>query len=89
MIAFNKENSDGDNANPEKIEKTIKKLQNLLDDLYESELEIDEEDYLDIDISDLISLVYEVLFQEKYNYMNLSLRKNQNNSLSLKIESIK
>jgi hypothetical protein len=89
MIAFNKENGDGDDADPKKIEKTIKKLQDLLDDLYESELEIEEEDYLDIDMSDLISLVYEVLFQEKYNYMNLSLMKNQNNSLSLKIESIK
>jgi len=87
MIAFNK--GSGDDADSEKIEKTIKKLQDLLDELYKSELEIEEEDYLDIDISDLISLVYEVLFQENYNYMNLSLKRNQNNSLSLRIESIK
>jgi hypothetical protein len=87
MIAFNKENSDY--GKPERINKALEKLEKLLNDLHGSELEIEEDDYMDVDVSDLISLVYEVLFQEGYVYINLSIKKNENNSLSLKVESIK
>jgi len=87
MIAFN---SNFNNEDP------IKKLQALLNKALEEELEevkeIENEDFLHdyltedfLNISDLIDIVYNNLYQENYSKINLSISKNKNDSLDIQV----
>lgn len=85
MIAFNR---DGDNK--DKTEKAVEKLQKILEQIYfESIDDINEDEYEQTNLSELLSLVYQALFVDQHDLITVSIKKNKNNSLSLKIEDLK
>jgi hypothetical protein len=85
MIAFNR---DGDNK--DKTEKAVEKLQKILEQIYfESIDDINEDEYEQTNLSELLSLVYQALFVDQHDLITISIKKNKNNSLSLKIEDLK
>lgn len=85
MIAFNK---DGDNK--DKTERALEKLQEILEKIYFEDIDsIDEDEFEKTNLSELLSLVYQALFIDHHDLITLSIKKNKNNSLSLKIEDLK
>jgi hypothetical protein len=87
MIAFK------DDFNSDEPLDSIKKLSKILNQIYLDD-DIDEysmvnENFEDINLSELLELVYYNLFTKDYEYMNISIKKNKNNSLTLKIENLK
>jgi hypothetical protein len=85
MIAFNRNDGDED-----KIEKAAEKLQKILEQIYfDSFDDIDQDEYEQTNLSELLSLVYQSLFVDHHELITLSIKKNKNNSLSLKIEDLK
>lgn len=82
MIAFNRDN----NIDPDDLDSVVHKLQKILEKIY-GDPEIPE--FEDTDLSELLEVVYFHLFMEKNNYMNISIKKEKNNSLKLRIEEIK
>ena len=87
MIAFK------DDFNSDEPLDSIKKLSKILNEIYLDD-DIDEysmvnESFKDINLSELLELVYYNLFTKDYEYMNISIKKNKNNSLTLKIENLK
>ena len=85
MIAFNRNDGDED-----KIEKAAEKLQKILEQIYFASFDdIDQDEYEQTNLSELLSLVYQSLFVDHHELITLSIKKNKNNSLSLKIEDLK
>ena len=87
MIAFK------DDFNSDEPLDSIKKLSKILNQIYLDD-DIDEysmvnENFEDINLSELLELVYYNLFTKDYEYMNISIKKNKNNSLHLKIKDLK
>lgn len=81
MIAFK------DKGNSSEGEKFVKKLQKALDALYTEEFEM--LDFEQTDLSELLDIVYFNLYMENNDYMNISIKKEKNNSLKFKIEKLK
>tara|TARA_B100000902_G_C26931024_1_gene726384 strand:- start:230 stop:487 length:258 start_codon:yes stop_codon:yes gene_type:complete len=85
MIAFNR-----DENNKDETEKIVEKLQEMLEQIYFEGIDgIDEAGYEETNLSELLSLVYQALFVDKHDLITVSIKKNKNNSLSLKIEDLK
>lgn len=93
MICFNRGFSPDEDDN-----KLLKKLQKLLDEAKDEEineivnssvenLKAEEDDAI-IELSTLIDLVYEKLFLQHYDKMQITITKNPNNSLNLNIDEI-
>ena len=92
MIRFN------DNFNPNPDDDLAEKLQKLLDHIEEIN-SIDKEAYsllqeevdelmqedLNMDLAKIIDVIYNTLFLDNYNSISLTIIKNPNNSLELKI----
>ena len=88
MIAFNKNFDEDEND----LSKSLNKLQDLLSSIFSDEdLEINDENnsFEDSNISDLIETVYFHLFTENYSEMDISIKKNLNNSLNINIKKLK
>jgi len=87
MIAFR----DSFESEEEKIKKALKELMKAVDEVnMDSSLgEVDPSTYLDTDLSEIIDLLYQSLFIDNNNAVNLFVAKNQNNSLDCTIEHIK
>lgn len=85
MIAFRKDE-------PEDYNDPLKKLQLILNELYEHDfnhlLEDDEDSLEEGNLSELLEIVYFHLFTENYSNINLSIVKNPNNSLRIKINKL-
>jgi enolase len=87
MIAFNKYYS-------EQPQDPLKKLQQLLNkiDLFEEddflEEAFDENTSNNSNLSELLEIVYFHLFTENYSNIDLSITKNKNNSLEIKIKKL-
>ena len=81
MIAFK------DKGNSSEGEKFVIKLQKALDALYAEEFEM--LDFEQTDLSELLDIVYFNLYMENNNYINISIKKEKNNSLKFKIEELK
>lgn len=96
MIRFN------DNFNPNPNDDLAKKLQKLLDQIEEINT-TDEELYsllqgetdelmqedLNMDLAKIIDVIYNALFSDNYDSISLTITKNPNNSLELKIRDKK
>ena len=86
MIAFNKD----DNEEDDKIENAVKKLEKILEQIYFEDInDVHEDEYEETNLSELLSLVYQALFIDQHDLITLSIKKNKNNSLSLRIEDLK
>jgi hypothetical protein len=87
MIAFR----DSFESEEEKIKKALKELMKAVDEVnMDSSLgEVDPSTYLDTDLSEIIDLLYQSLFIDNNNAVNLFVAKNQDNSLDCTIEHIK
>ena len=86
MIAFNKDNNEED----DKIKNAVKKLEKILEQIYFEDInDVHEDEYEETNLSELLSLVYQALFIDQHDLITLSIKKNKNNSLSLKIEDLK
>tara|TARA_B100000085_G_C18422349_1_gene463253 strand:- start:486 stop:746 length:261 start_codon:yes stop_codon:yes gene_type:complete len=86
MIAFNKDNNEED----DKIKNAVKKLEKILEQIYFEDInDVHEDEYEQTNLSELLSLVYQALFIDQHDLITLSIKKNKNNSLSLKIEDLK
>jgi len=83
MIAF--KNSDNEEEKPLKA---LEKLQKILDSLLDEEYDSDEDVLENSNLSELIELVYFNLFLDQNEKITLSVKKNQNNSLNIKILNI-
>lgn len=84
MIAFKK-----DDYNDDKI-KGLEKLQKILEEVYSASFDdIEEDEYEQTNLSELLSLTYQALFIDNHDLITLTIKKNKNNSLSLKIEDLK
>lgn len=84
MIAFRK-----DDYNDDKI-RALEKLQKILEEAYDATFDnIEEDEYEQTNLSELLSLTYQALFIDNHDLITLSIKKNKNNSLSLKIEDLK
>jgi enolase len=87
MIAFNK-------SYPEYPQDPLKKLEQLLNkiDLFEEddflEEPFDENTSNNSNLSELLEIVYFHLFTENYSNIDLSITKNKNNSLEIKIKKL-
>ncbi len=85
MICFNRDREPSDDL--------AKKLQSLLDsiefdkDAYE--LETDTDFYQGVDVSQIIDLIYQNLFQDNHESIGLLIEKNPNNSLDITIDKLK
>jgi len=89
MIAFNR-NFGEDDYNDDKIDQAAKKLQKILEQVYYQAInEPHEDEYEQTNLSELLSLTYQALFIDNHDLITLSIKKNKNNSLSLKIEDLK
>jgi len=85
MIAFNR-----DEYSDDKIEKAVEKLQKILEQAYYEDInDINEDEYEQTNLSELLSLTYQALFIDDHNLITLSISLNKNNSLSFKIEDLK
>lgn len=81
MIAFR------EGQDPNKKEKLLNNLEKILNKIYKN---IDETPtFEEVNLSDLLEIVYYNLYMQDNNYMNISIKKDKNNSLKLKIEKIK
>lgn len=81
MIAFR------EGQDPNKKEKLLNNLEKILNKIYKN---IDEAPtFEEVNLSDLLEIVYYNLYMQDNNYMNISIKKDKNNSLKLKIEKIK
>ena len=96
MIRFN------DNFNPNPDDDLAKKLQKILDQIEEVDAidkeiyslldaEVDEvmQEDLNMDLAKIIDIIYNTLFLDNYNSISLTVIKNPNNSLELKIRDKK
>ena len=84
MIAFNKNNKHNENS--------LKKLEDILFSIYPEILaneDLPDEDFENTNLSELLEIVYFHLFTENYTNINLSIIKNKNNSLEIKINELK
>ena len=82
MIAFNRDN----NIDPDDLDSVVEKLEKILEKIY-VDTEIPE--FEDVDLTSLLETVYFHLFVDNRDYINISIKKQKNNSLKLKIEDIK
>lgn len=85
MIAFNKDlNNDSDPL--KKLEDILYKIYKELDseEVYEEDV-----DFENTNLSELLEIVYFHLFTEHYSEIDLSIKKENNNSLSIKINDLK
>jgi len=81
MIAFR------EGQDPNKKEKLLNNLEKILNKIYKN---IDETPtFEEVNLSDLLEIVYYNLYMQDNNYMNISIKKDKNNSLKLKIKKIK
>ena len=96
MIRFN------DNFNPNPDDDLAEKLQKLLDHIEEINAidneaysflqeEVDElmQEDLNMDLAKIIDVIYNTLFLDNYNSISLTIIKNPNNSLELKVRDKK
>jgi hypothetical protein len=83
MIAFRKD------QDPDKSEKLLDKLEKILSKIYEDFDNDEIPTFEEVNLSDLLEIVYYNLYIQDNNYMNISIKKDKNNSLKLKIEKIK
>lgn len=85
MIAFNKDLNN--NSDPlKKLEDILYKIYKELDpeEVYEEDV-----DFENTNLSELLEIVYFHLFTEHYSEIDLSIKKENNNSLSIKINDLK
>lgn len=85
MIAFNKDlNNHSDPL--KKLEDILYKIYKELDseEVYEEDV-----DFENTNLSELLEIVYFHLFTEHYSEIDLSIKKENNNSLSIKINDLK
>jgi len=78
MIAFRNNNK----------EDLINKLQKVLNSIYEDEY-YSGSFHEDVDISEIIQIIYKVLYDSNNRTLKLTVEKKENNSLDLIIENIK
>jgi hypothetical protein len=83
MIAF--KNSDNEEEKPLKA---LEKLQKILDTLLDEDYDSGEDTLENSNLSELIELVYFNLFLDQNDKITISVKKNQNNSLTIKILDI-
>ena len=81
MIAF-KEDKD-----PNESEKMLKKLEKLLLQIYGDPFEIPT--FEEVNLSELLEIVYQKLYLEDNKYINISIQRENNNLLKYKIEKTK
>lgn len=85
MIAFNKDLNN--NSDP------LKKLEDILYKIYKEldseEVHEEDVDFENTNLSELLEIVYFHLFTEHYSEIDLSIKKENNNSLSIKINDLK
>lgn len=86
MIAFR--NSDGFNKKKPNKEKIEKNIQKLLDIIYNSPKYHTGSYHKDVNISQVIELIYDVLFVESNNSLHLIIDKTNKNSLNLTVDKI-
>lgn len=84
MIAFRKEYD----SNNEKSKDLVEKLQQILDIVYEKEKNYPGSLHEQVNISDLIDIVYDTLYIKNKNSIQLIVNKNKNNSLDVTIDTI-
>ncbi len=88
MIAFRKDRPEGDK--PQKTSKDIaSKLQQILDIIYHKEKYYPGSLHESSNISDLVEIVYEVLYNKNKKSIQLIVEKNKNNSLNITVDTIK
>lgn len=81
MICFRKDDDDRKN-------KKIKKIQDLLDILYE-EVDYSEDDsYINSDLSELLRIAYDILFLQNKKICQFTIYRKKNNSLDIKINRV-
>ena len=81
MICFRKDDDDRKN-------KKIKKIQDLLDILYE-EVDYSEDDsYINSDLSELLRIAYDILFLQNKKVCQFTIYRKKNNSLNIKINRV-
>ncbi len=83
MIAFKNSDNEG-----EKPLKALEKLQKILDTLLDEDYDSGEDTLENSNLSELIELVYFNLFLDQNDKITISVKKNQNNSLTIKILDI-
>lgn len=84
MIAFN---NNYNNQDP------LKKLEDIIYKIYENDSSLtsfldDDLDFADSDLSELLEVVYFHLFTENYSSMDISISKDKNQSLTIKINNL-
>lgn len=80
MIGFKKD---------EEPNKRSETLQKLLDILYDDTEYYNGSFYESSDLTELVQIVYKVLFEKKNNSIQLTIDKNPNNSIDITIDTIK
>lgn len=84
MIAFRKDYG----SNNEKSKDLTEKLQQILNIVYEKEKNYPGSLHEQVNISDLINIVYDTLYKKNKDSIQLIVNKNKNNSLDIIIDTI-
>lgn len=88
MIAFRKDPPE-DNNSPKTSKDIVSKLQQILDIVYQKEKYYPGSLHENSNISDLVEIVYEVLYNKNKKSIQLIVEKNKNNSLNIIVDTIK
>jgi|TARA_Y100000289_G_scaffold62654_1_gene72165 hypothetical protein len=89
MIAFRK---DWDSNEDDQIEEMINKLKDILGEVnndFQLHEDINQDFYASINISEIINLIYNAMYQKDNEIISLLINKNPNNSLDVSIDYIK
>lgn len=81
MICFRKDDDDRKN-------KKIKKIQDLLDILYEEVDYLEDDSYVNSDLSELLRIAYDILFLQNKRICQFTIHRKKNNSLNIKINRV-
>ena len=95
MIAFRK---DWDPNNNNDVDKLIEKLKMMLggthieynqEDLFDDYDDIDSNFYSSVNLSEVLNLIYQAMYQKNHEVISVVINKNENNSLDISIDPIK
>ena len=95
MIAFRK---DWDPNNKDDVDKFIDKLKVLLggtnieydeEDIFSDHDDIDGNFYASVNLSEILNLIYQAMYQKNHKVISVIINKNENNSLDVSIDPIK
>jgi hypothetical protein len=86
MIAFRKGFDPDDDH--KKIDESLKKLLEALSEVDEDLPYLDPKEYFNVDIPEIINIIYNSLYKEKNSLLNLIITKDENNSLNLLIDKM-